>query len=64
MVDTDPVVLEKKIFKKFCQCILAISYYLPLEKGGALHLNKIESPFTQDCFVPSMVDIGPVVLEE
>ena len=37
--------------------------YLPLELGGALHLNKLES-FTQGCFVPSLVDIGPVVLEK
>ena len=33
--------------------------YLPLEKGGALHL-----PFPQGCFVPSLVEIGPVVLEK
>ena len=29
-------------------------YYLPLEKSGVLHLNKLESPF-QGCFVPSQV---------
>ena len=29
-----------------------------------LHLNKLESPFTQECFVPSLVEIGPVVLEK
>ena len=28
--------------------------YLPLGKGGALHLNKLES----GCFVPSLVEIG------
>ena len=29
-----------------------------------IHLNKLESPFTQECFVPSLVEIGPVVLEK
>ena len=37
-----PVVLEKKIFK-FCQCIFAFCNYLPLEKGRALHLNKLNT---------------------
>ena len=98
------------------QCIFAISNYLPLEKVGALHLNKVESPslkdslckvwlklalwfwrrrflkfsqfifaisqlsplgkgqgpsfeqnwipFTQGCFVQSLVDIGLVVQEK
>ena len=30
----------------------------------ALYLNKLESPFTQGYFVPSLVEIGPVVLEK
>ena len=47
LVEIGPVVLEKKIFK-FRQCILAISYYLPLEKVGAFHLNKLESPSSKD----------------
>ena len=38
--------------------------YLPLAKGGAFHLNKLESPSTQGYFVPSLVEIGPVVLEK
>ena len=29
------------VFSLFC-------YYLPLEKGGALHLNKLESPSPKD----------------
>ena len=40
LVEINPVVLENKIFK-FRQCILA--NYLPLEKGGTLHLKKRES---------------------
>ena len=38
-----------------------VRYHLPLIKGWALHLNWI--PFTHGCFVLSLVEIGPVVLE-
>ena len=38
--------------------------YLPLEKGEALHLKKTWIPFTQGCFVPSLVEIDQVVLEK
>ena len=31
-------------FKKNFNIILHFHYYLPLKKGGALHLNKFESP--------------------
>ena len=46
LVKIGPVVLEK-IFKYFC-IFLLFSYYLPLEKGAALHLNKLESPPPKD----------------
>ena len=51
----------------------------PLEKGGALHLDKLKSPTTKDALcqvvfflkffphisiVPSLVEFSPVVLEE
>ena len=40
--------LEKKILK-FRQCIfLLFRNYLPLEKDGALHFNKLESPLPKD----------------
>ena len=38
-----------------------VRYHLPLIKGWGLHLNWI--PFTHGCFVLSLVEIGPVVLE-
>ena len=39
--------------------------YLPLEKDVAFHLiKKKQIPFTQGCFVPSLVEIGPAVLEK
>ena len=40
LVEIGQVVLEKKIFK--------FRYYLPLEKGGALYFNKLESPSPKD----------------
>ena len=47
LVKIGPVVVENKILK-FCKCIFAISLYPPWEKGGALHLCKLESPSPKD----------------
>ena len=42
------VVLEEKIFR-ICQWVFSqFRYYLPLEKGGVLHLKKVESPSPKD----------------
>ena len=59
------VVLEKNPFQ-VCQMniFLLFPYYLPLQKGMALHLKKILIHFTQGCFVSSLVEIGPVVWEK
>ena len=46
LIEIGSVVLEK-IFK-FRQCIFTIRNYLPLEKGMALYLNKLESLFPND----------------
>ena len=43
------MILEKKIFK-FRQCISLFCNYLPLERGGALLLNKLKSPSPRDAF--------------
>jgi hypothetical protein len=48
-----------KIFSVF----LLFCYYLPLERDIPLHLNKLES-HPQRWFVPSLIKIGPVVLEK
>ena len=42
------VVLEKKIFFNFVNVFSLFHYYLPLEKGGALYLNKLESSSPKD----------------
>ena len=47
LVEIGSVVLENKIFKYF-YIILLFRYYLPLEKGVALHLNKFEFPPPKD----------------
>ena len=52
-----------KIFL-FRQCIITIWKLSPLEKGGLLHMKKNWIPLIQGCFVPSLVEIGPVVLEK
>ena len=55
---------EEDFFYFVFDVFLLFRNYLPLEKGVVLHLYKLKSPFTQGCFVPSLVEIGPVVLEE
>jgi len=41
------VVLVKRIFN-FVNVLMLFRNYLPLEKGGALHLNNLESPLPKD----------------
>ena len=52
LVEIDPLVLEKKIFN-LSMYIRNFFYYIPLEKGGALHLNKYDptSPKNSWCQV-------------
>ena len=57
LVEIGPVVLEKKILN-FVSVLLLFLNYLPLEIGWALHLNKLEIPFTRGCIVLSLVEIG------
>ena len=58
-----PVVLEKKIFKS-CQFIFIIFQLSPLWEGHGPSFEETGIPFTQGYFVPSLVEIGPVVLEK
>ena len=54
--------LEKKIFK-FVDVFSLFRYYLPLEKGGSF-FEQTGIPFSQWCFVPSLFEIGLMVLEK
>ena len=50
----------------FLNSVNAFSFYrnyLPLETGVSLHLNKLESASPKECVRSSLVEIGPVVLE-
>ena len=53
--------------RRFLNCVNVFSLfrnYLPLEKGGVLHLNKNEFPSYQGYFEPRLVEVGSVVLEK
>ena len=63
LVEIGPLVLEKKVFKS-CQFIFIISQLSPLWEGHGPSFEQTWIPFTQEYFVPSLVEIGPVVLEK
>ena len=47
LVEIGPAILENKILK-FVNVFSLFRYYLPLEKGVALHLNKFEFLLPKD----------------
>ena len=61
LVEIGSVVLEK-IFK-FRKCIFPISLLSPLGKRQSPSVEQTWIPFTKRWFVPSLVEIGPKVLE-
>ena len=63
LVEIDPMVLQEKIFR-FRHCIFALLLLSPLGKGRGSTIEKIWIHFTQGCFVPSLVEIDPVVPEK
>ena len=63
LVEMGLVVLEKKILKYF-QYNFTFSLLSSLEKGHGPSFEQTWIPSTQGCFVPSFVEIGPVVLEK
>ena len=64
-MEIGPVVLDKNFFFTLCQCIFDILLCLPLEKGVVLHYySKNETPFNQEYFLLSLVEIGSLVLEK
>ena len=50
-------------FFYFVNVFLRFHNYLPLKKGGPF-IEDTRIPFTIVCFVPSLVEIGSVVLEK
>ena len=67
LVEISSVVLEKRIF--FLISSMHFYYFIvisPRKKAGALiHLYKLESPLPKVALIlPSLVEIGPVVLEK
>ena len=63
LFEIGPVILEEKSFK-FLWCIFSIFYYLSLEKGVALYLNKLESHSPKNVLCQIWVGIAPVVLQK
>ena len=54
---------SEKIFE-FRRYIFAISLLSPIGKGLGPSFEQTWIPFTQGCFVPSLVEIDPMVLEK
>ena len=63
LIEIGPVVLSRDFFK-VGQFIFAISLLFPLGNGRAPSFKQTWIPITQGCFVPSLVESGPVVLKK
>ena len=59
-----PKVRDTDISLYFINVFLLFFNYPPFEKGQGPSFEHTWIPLTQGCFVPSLVEIGPVVLEE
>ena len=62
-VEIGPLVLEKEIFKYF-QYNFTISLLSPLGEERGPSFKQTWIPSIHGCFVPCLVEIGPVVLEK
>ena len=63
MVEIGRLILDRKIFY-FVDVFSLLRKYLPLEKGEALHLKKLDSSSAKGDVSKKLVEIGPVVLEK
>ena len=63
LVEIGSAILEKTVFK-FCYSIFVVSLLSPLGEGQDPSSFEIKLPLTDECFVPSLVEIGQVVLEK
>ena len=55
---------DRRRFSNFVKLFSLFWNYLPMVKGFGLLIEQIWIPTTQGWFVPSLVEIGPVVLEK
>ena len=49
---------RRRFFKKFVNVFSLFHNYLPLEKGKALHLNKLESPSTKNALCQAWLKLA------
>ena len=63
LVEIGPVVLKKKTLKVL-HCIFAISLLSLFGKGRGPSFEQTWILLIQGCFVPSLVETGPMVLEK
>jgi hypothetical protein len=57
------LLVQEKIFKNF-QCIFTLFLLSPLGERQSPSFEQFRIPSTQGLFMPSLVKIGPVVLEK
>ena len=60
---TGPVVQKEKILN-FLKVLLQFCYHIPMLKGVVFPFEQTQILFTQGCFLLSLVEIGPVVLQK
>ena len=58
LVEIGQLVLEKKTFFNFINVYLLFRNYVPLEKGGALHLNKFDSSSPKDALCQVLLNLA------
>ena len=63
LVEIGSVILEKKIYKILSICFRYFLIISPWKRAGP-SFEQTLIPFAQGCFVSSLVEIGPVVLEK
>lgn len=60
----DKLLWEEDFRKNLSKTISKVLILFLFQKGRGLSFEQTQIPFTQSCFLPSLVKIGPVVLEK
>jgi hypothetical protein len=63
-IEIGKLVLEKTAFKIDPTLSLHFCYYLPIEKDLVFYLNNFEFSYPRGSFVPSLIEIGLLVLKK